>query len=671
MKCKNCGRVNRPGSTVCEKCHKPLIDEVSNQRDWNLDDQNEIDDEFDFIGEGFDEDIDDYDLNALESRFMQGVEDWNKTTEVVKHRKENSRTSNQSQSGRSAVERMDASNSVNNSDKNNSYVKPVQKPVDGKSKTGQQKRGQNEKDKKSGEVVKFSEIDKTQKPSLDAKAASSGKKSQNSQEYYKNGNQRRSYRNDPDYDFARERKDIDSVTSVEDVKTVDDLAQSGKNVNKKKTKSSKGGKSVSIALVIIAVLAIVLFAVWKNYSIEEPYDHNSVVTPSPNDPEYYYITVYANAGDVLVFEDSNGTRFEETVASKGSKTFNVHILSLLPCEPIDSATKEVTPIIYLKGADGSLERLDIPSIVVNVPEFSVTFDHEVELESTANETPDPDFESGQIIIDRDTIQCDQGAIKITGSVSKANTIVYFNGTEVPLGANNTFAFEAKYDEMGEYDIVFEAQVPGYQIVRRTFKAIVPEELTPYQIIVIPDDFETRVKSVDTEIEVYGTVPAGSSVSVTSNDPLFSLKSEPVVDGEGNFSFIVDLPTVRKNYEMTIVTTLPTGKIVERPFAVQRPPAYNEYIPTVWACIYEEMSDPRRFNAQSFKIMGTITEIFDVEDYVRAKLTLYSGETIIINYHNKYDGASVLEEGKGYTMYGSPTEFNDEGILEIFIWFVAD
>ena len=424
-----------------------------------------------------------------------------------------------------------------------------------------------------------------------------------------------------------------------------------------KNGSRHGGSLLNRILLIVLIAALVALAVLVFHSLKDGIGtggskrSKSDVKLNPNDPNKYYVTVRANEGTKVVFEGTDGSKKELDVSSKQDVTFNVHASSLLPQDYIETETVTVKPQVFQIDGSGNKSIIDVPEVEIDVPKIKIEF-----------ETPDY-FES------------DDGIVTVRGSLAtsqlKAQLAIGTDKLQVDEFGN--FAYSVKRDK-GEHKFEFIARMIGHMTLRKTFTANVTRVLTAEQIIVIQPTFHTRSLNVEESIRVYGAVPPGAHISIASNDPEFSLKSEPEIDEVGNFSFEVNLPTPAKAYKFLITAKLEDGAVFERPFSVERPPVYNDYVPTVWPGGYEEMMKPIHVtDMRGFLIKGTVTEIIYDGDYLVAKFTLDSGELIEIEYHDHYSTASDLQEGSHYTMYGYSlgTSVSPDGNLRLFIWFVQD
>lgn len=701
------------------------MDNADSRRERNNDNAHGIDDlDVDYTAV-----INENDLDAFERRFMAGVEDWNKTKNAALHRRtadagQTHEKASEKQESRSGADRRQNNTYRHDNDaKRSEAVRPTVRTetarTGGKSWTDVRREAvMNEKKPTPRHTEQSQYVERPQRTET-TQRAERPQRTETTQRTERIGDsveqsgrteRRSSYSHDSTASYQRrirssgeesERRErrYDSRRNVRSGKSID-MSQK-KTVSAAESEHTESDadrsvikKSVFVAIAVVVMLVFVLVAVITNGFTCSSAQRESRIEKSQNDPSYYIITVVAKEGDVLVFENCLGERKEYTVSSKNEVAFNAHISSLLPQEPIDSDTLAVTPIIYLKTKDERLNRIEMPSVTIDVPRFALGFDYETEYyksqqpsenspvpsdepspEPSLSGSPvpvlTPEPEPTQVIIDENTIECVNGEIIVSGFVSDENVCVKFNGTRVEVDANRKFSFSTKFIRQGEHLIEVEATLPGYRTIHKTIKAVVKEELSPEQIIVFDEGFHSRTSSDSTEIVVKGTVPVGATVAVSSDAEGFTLKSEPTVDEKGYFTFVVNMPEVMTDYALTITATMSDGMAVQRVLHVQRPPIYADYVRSVWACDYNEMSKPVRYNTQGFKLTGTITEIYDSIDCIRAALMLPSGDKVIITYYNNYSGSSEILAGENYTMYGVPTSMNAENMLEVYIWFVED
>lgn len=400
---------------------------------------------------------------------------------------------------------------------------------------------------------------------------------------------------------------------------------------------------------IIAALIIVITLVATAGSCKKQDTPRVEIMPDTDNPGNYSVKVYVRPGSALVYENSAGARQETDVSKKGYVVFTVPIAALLPNEPIENDTYEAVPVIYVKDKEtGNLEKIEnITPVSIDVPKFDLMCENPA------------------------SFDCENGICVIKGKISDTSVSVFINEAPVGLKDDGSFERELKYDAPGEYNIVIEAKRSGFKVERISLKAVVTEPPDPAKIVEIAPDFVTRVKNPVESIEVKGKVPIGTTIVVKSDDPEFSLKTLPTVDAEGNFTFEVALPRTEKNYEMTITATLPSGMVIERPFSVQRPPLFTEFVQRCWKYSYSDITKSGFFGKRPFVIKGKIAEIIENGDYLKAKLTDADGKTLVIIYHDHYASATPLQIGLTYEMYGIPMRLNEEGNVEVFIWFVHD
>ena len=601
MKCKNCGFDNPENSDVCQKCSAPLYDEEA-------DVETEVTDSWGFLkpsrrGHG-NEELNEEDISELEKSFWPSSED-DAGIRPVKSRKK-------------VQDTQDTREHKINIHKN----KAVPFSSDEKD-TGSDYNDSYDKDYDNDDY--------------------------NSKDYDNDDYNDKNY-NDDDYDDSYDDDDYDD--DYDDEKPPRICADKNKNTGRRGSSVKKldWRKILGLCLIICAVvIIIVVIATSGSCRKQDGGSKDAIIMTDEANPGNKIIKVFAKRGSVLVYENSAGQQQETTVSKKGYVLFTVPIAALLPNEPIETATYEAFPIIYIKNPEnGMLEKMEnIGSVTIDVPTLTLTCENPASFE------------------------CENGICTIKGKLGDISAGLFINNEQVAAAQDGSFEKELKFEAPGEYNIIVEARKNGYKTERISLSAVVAEPPDPGKIVEISEDFITRASHSAEFIEVKGKVPAGTQIAVRSDDPEFQLKAEPTVDAEGNFSFTVNLPRTEKNYTMTIVATLSSGTVIERPFCVQRPPTYSEFVQKCWAFSYDDVCKPALFGKQGFEIKGEISEIIEDGDYLKAKLTAAGGETLTIIYYDHYAAASHLEVGQSYVMYGIPQQLNADGTPEVFIWFVND
>ena len=376
-------------------------------------------------------------------------------------------------------------------------------------------------------------------------------------------------------------------------------------------------------------------------------DKAPTIEPDTNNPGQYLVTVYAKAGTKLIYETSHGNRQEVEVPMKGHVVFSVPEAGLIPQEPIEGETCSVIPIVYAVDENGAETRIEgFNPVVISVPALNVVFDS-------------------------DTITAESGSAVISGIVVPVDASVTLEGEALAVGQDGRFSQTVSFSEAGEYTVSLEARLAGYSIFRHSVTVIV--EAPAEGFIQFPweygdDTFSQRVKNdADTPLDVWGRVPAGSKVSVSCEDEGVEL-TDPTVDGDGNFAFTVKLPYVG-NFALNITCESFTGTVTERVLHVQRAPEWRSYVEGSWAMSYEDLSYASK---HAYKIGGTVTEVLEESDCIVVLLELADGRDIVLRYYNHYPNAGSLAVGSVHTgIYGRPVGKNDDGLPEVYVWFIID
>ena len=417
--------------------------------------------------------------------------------------------------------------------------------------------------------------------------------------------------------------------------------------------------AIKIAAVVaaVAVLALLIFGIVKiasscSKSTNPATGSNKspVVEANPNDDTTYFVSVYAKEGRVLIYETADGTRKEVTVPASGFVKFKVPVSSLMPTEPVDGTTYSATPKVYIKNDDGTETLIEgIEPIMLQIPTINITFDN------------------------ADSIVSEDGIVEITGHIDLVATELTINGEAVDIGQDGSFSHTVTYEDTGDYTINAEAKLSGHQVYRHSFNVTVMKATPATPLVQLPweygdTSFSQRVRNNVESIEVQGRVPSGAKVKVALPDSQFGSASEPVVSEDGLFKFTVTMPKAG-DYLVVITCTTESGQESSRELHVQRQPDYASYVRGALAMNYASFSYA---TGQGYKISGTVTEIIEDGDYILAKLTTADDKPLIIQYHNHYGSAGTITVGRTYQkIYGRPMGLNDDGIPQIYVWFVDD
>ena len=368
----------------------------------------------------------------------------------------------------------------------------------------------------------------------------------------------------------------------------------------------------------------------------------------PNNERHCLVTVFAKAGTTLIYETSDGSRKEAEVPKESYVKFSVAFSSLIPQEPLETETVSVVPKVYTVNDDGTETLIEgFEPIEIDVPKMEVSFDNEGEIVSN------------------------DGTAVISGRVTPADAEIRFDGVTAEVGHDGSFSRVLAYPESGEYTAEFEARRPGYRVERRSFRVRV--EVPETGVIQFPWEygdlsFTQRVKNdADIPLEVWGRVPAGATVTASCANEAVII-TEPSVDANGKFSFVVTMPAAG-DYEISIRCSFSSGESVERVLHVQRAPEWRAYVEGSWAMSYEALCFASR---QAYKLSGTVVEVVEDGDVLTVLLDIGDGKTVMLKYHNHYPNAGSLEVGSEHTgIYGHPLGKNDDGTPVVYVWFVID
>lgn len=418
--------------------------------------------------------------------------------------------------------------------------------------------------------------------------------------------------------------------------------------------SDKKTKTILIRVgALVAVLGILALLIIGIIKISKSCSKSSVVKApttevSPDDDSIYFVTVYAKEGQQLVYRTSDGTEKEVTVPSSGFVKFRVPVSSLMPTEPVDGTEKQVTPQVFIKNDDGSLTPVEgLLPVNIQIPALKIEFNNP------------------------DTIVSEDGKVEISGHTDLVATEITVDGESVFVNQDGSFTHTVNFEDTGDYVINVEGRLPGHQIFRHAFNVTVMKAHPTTPLVELPweygdNGFSQRVKASAESIEVKGRVPAGSRVTITSDSSNATIGTVNVA-ADGTYTCTVGM-RVPGDYILHISCETEDGRVSTRDMHVQRAPEYATYKNNAHDMNYASFSYA---SSQAFKLSGTITEILKDDDYVLAVLTISDGKTVVLEYHNHYGSAGTLEVGKTFNgnIYGRPLGLNDEGIPQIYVWFV--
>lgn len=461
------------------------------------------------------------------------------------------------------------------------------------------------------------------------------------------------------------RKNRKPVEEIEEEEDYDDYEDDYRARRVKPARSSGKSKrdgmstAIKIAAIIAALMLLAIAFLLIKGQVAKCSEANDTPTGVAKDPEivpnakeedYYNVTVYAKEGKVLVYETADKrTRREVTVPADNALTFKVHKTSLLPDEPIDAPVYDATPTVYIKNEDGTLTPVPMmPTVRLEVPTIDVEYD-----------IPD-------------NLISENGIATISGHINLIATELLVNGEKVVINQDGSFSHDVIYEDTGDYVVEIEGRLPSYQVYRHSINVNVTKATPATPLVQLPweygdYEFSQRVKSSVDTIEVRGMVPIGSTLEASCESSNAAI-TIPVVGDDGVFKFNVKM-AYPGDYKIHLVCTSESGQVSERDVHVQRAPEYSKYLNGAWQMNFASFA----YNSsQAYQIKGTVTEILEEGDYVLATMELTDGNTIVIEYHNHYGSAGDIIVGKSYEkLYGRPLGLNEDGIPQVYIWFVED
>lgn len=458
-----------------------------------------------------------------------------------------------------------------------------------------------------------------------------------------------------EYSAGRRADDLDDeIEPEDDYDEYEDNAPAGHRYSSGK-RDFDFKPIIKIAAIVLAAALLALgiyFLVRGIKGCSKPKEYDPpVVEQSIDNPDVYFVTVYTAQGTNLVYETTDGTRTEYTVPSSCYAKFRVPVNGLMPGEPVEGDTYYATPRVLIKQADGTETPIAIDPIPLSVPAIGLTFDDM-----------------------QDSIVTSEGSVTIKGKVDYVNAVVTVDGEQVDVASDGTFKKQLTFETAGEYPIVVEAKLPNFQIARHTFNVTynAPASIPGEGVIQMPWEygdysFSQRVVFSKESIDVRGKVPAGSTVTVSTESTNATL-SAVTVDDDGTFHFTINMAKPG-DYTVKVMCKTSAGSECEKDIHLQRQPDYTAYIQGAAPQDYAQFSFA---TAQQYKLEGKIKSIKQSGDFYLAEFEMTDGHTVMLEYHPHYGSGAILEEGKSYTqIYGRSWGFGEDGIIRFYVWFIND
>ncbi|MBQ9950440.1 MAG: zinc ribbon domain-containing protein [Clostridia bacterium] len=345
------------------------------------------------------------------------------------------------------------------------------------------------------------------------------------------------------------------------------------------------------------------------------------------------ITVYARKGCIVSFREGS-TTMERKVEGQ-SIAFRVPTslwTSSMSQEDIASVVIEPNVFVYDPDRSHDIVQLDFEPYSAALREVDITL--------TSPSTDEFTTSSTSVIIE--------------GYVSDNEVAVFMNGKQLQLDENGAFRTVYHVTQEGKQKVVFTAQKSGYAIGSKVLIVNYNKSDIALEI------YNEELRTFEDTLEIKGKIERGVELEVTGVE----IDGEVEVSRYGEFAFTAKLPAVG-NY--AIMLNMKDGeKESAAEIYVERAPDIDEYMSSTVHFDYEWLLEHPTME-KHFGITGTVTEIYQTEPYVRAKLHTSDGDIVFTYYHTT---EVATGDNKTYRIYGYPDGTDSEtGLPQIYCWFI--
>lgn len=405
---------------------------------------------------------------------------------------------------------------------------------------------------------------------------------------------------------------------------------------------------------VVAILAVVFLAVtignnfdgnWNrffsytfgSYPLRKP---ATIETALLDDEPARIITVYAKKGHSIRFMDKVYEVTGDLIQ------FRVSDQLWMPNEPVDSATIEVTPELYVIAPDGTETPVEFAnSIVITLPTLELNI-------KTPSVTEIPSA---------------SGFVDFVGSVTDLAASVFINDIQVQVDESGNFS--ARYSDLaaGVNTLNVEARKNGYQIARKTFtvtNGAAGSTPAPGTLALAFDQGENRFRTTTDSITVSGNMEKDAVIAVSGVTLAGEVTQDPVA---GTFSFTVHAPEV-KVYSVNVTATKNGVAYTKTIYLERAPEDKDAYMDATVALDYNALKNNPSSDSK-YVVKAAIKEISQTDPYFKLLITTENGDLIVCYYNNLFT-ANEFSENAEFKFYGDPHGTDSEtGLPMIHAWYV--
>ena len=459
----------------------------------------------------------------------------------------------------------------------------------------------------------------------------------------------------------------------------------------------KRGKGTTLLFWVLIVLLMALIGVFGAYIVKKNYggDVNNLVaaltgkevaaTPVPEgggveaapadeskmytaeigtdvdaatDTPVYVIDVYAPTGSTVKINSTTELKNngETTIPNNNHVILHVPQAAFLPNEPVETETITIKPSITVTNPEGQTVDIDVPEVTTQAELLDVTI-----------ESP-----SGESI----TNTYNNDPIEIVGKVADYSVGVFINGEQVTVFEDGSFtgSYQPKGGAEAE-SITVEARKNNCMSATKTI-TVEPFVMQAATLTVTNDvsvaGYGLRADEKDNKTTIKGTTVPGATVTATCTNAKVTFEaatvsdagefSMPVTVGEGG-TFLVALSATAEGYTEATAS------------------CYVERLPNDSSSSYKKACKSLKTEQHAamvagtvtsgdYTFTGTVTEVVTSAPYESVKMTLSTGEQVVVTNRSAKNRLEADDLNKKKTVAGSYVGlYEDTGLPHLWIWYV--
>lgn len=392
---------------------------------------------------------------------------------------------------------------------------------------------------------------------------------------------------------------------------------------------------------------------------------NIVLTESKNSSgdECVNFVVYLNAGETLTlnFPDRDPEIITNTEQVGRSFELVIQKFNYYPNTPLDTADYVVNPDAVITTANGTQNKLNIPSFTLHFETVNMTLNAPIDVPAEG------------------IMAAEGNVLHLEGTVYDHTVTLTINGESQMVYAEGVFS--------GDYVLKGEEQETITVLAQKNNCVSAQVEFIALPYVFVPEPMTlTVVQGVDAlratttnKVTVRGTTTPGATLAAATDNTDAANCGSVAVDAQGNYTFDV---TFNNSFHGAVSVTINAVKEGHEDASVVCcvTRAYDDRKAFIKAVEYIEVPKPKSMKYLiehytdkdlGFRLIGKITEVFEENGYTVVKFSVTSDDTTynvyIMNQSVAWKPAENI--GKKYKLYCSPFgKYGDTDDLFVIAWY---